>query len=60
MLLPLLSIVAYALALLWVAPTLVNLENAATVNKKPNMMLVFGLGYLPRFCIFLCYIMNYF
>ncbi|MEE3700562.1 inner membrane protein YpjD [Mannheimia haemolytica] len=46
MLLPLLSIVAYALALLWVAPTLVNLENAAIVNKKPNMMLVFGFGLL--------------
>ncbi|QIM67257.1 ABC transporter permease [Mannheimia granulomatis] len=46
MLLPALAIVAYALTLLWVAPTLVNLENATTVNKKPNITLVFGLGML--------------
>lgn len=45
MLLPILAIVAYALTLLWVAPTLVNLESA-TENKKPNITLVFGLGLL--------------
>ena len=46
MLLPLLSIVAYALTLLWVAPTLVNLESATDANKKPNITLVFALGLL--------------
>lgn len=45
MLLPILAIVAYALTLLWVAPTLVNLESA-TENKKPNITLVFGFGLL--------------
>lgn len=46
MLLPILAIVAYSLTLLWVAPTLVNLENATSANKKPNITLVFGLGLL--------------
>lgn len=46
MLLPILAIVVYSLTLLWVAPTLVNLENRTTVDKKPNITLVFCLGLL--------------
>lgn len=46
MLLPILAIAAYSLTLLWVAPTLVNLENTAIASKKPNISLVFGFGLL--------------
>lgn len=53
MLLPMLAIVAYALTLLWVAPTLVNLESTTAANKKPNITLVFGLGVLATVLHFL-------
>lgn len=46
MLLPILAIAAYSLTLLWVAPTLVNLENTVVTNRKPNISLVFGFGLL--------------
>lgn len=46
MLLPILAIIVYSLTLLWVTPTLVNLENTVATDKKPNISLVFGLGLL--------------
>ncbi len=46
MLFAILAIVAYLSALLWVVPTLVNLENQANSDKKPNIKAVFGIGLL--------------
>lgn len=43
MLFAILAIFAYLGALLWVAPTLANLENQAN-HQKPNIKAVFGIG----------------
>ncbi|WP_427835198.1 cytochrome C assembly family protein [Actinobacillus pleuropneumoniae] len=48
MLFAILAMLAYAAALLWVTPTLVNLENQ-TGDKKPNLKAVFGFGLLAVF-----------
>ncbi|WGE85522.1 cytochrome C assembly family protein [Actinobacillus equuli] len=45
MLFAILAILAYLGALLWVAPTVANLENQAN-NQKPNIKAVFGIGLL--------------
>ncbi|WP_294086910.1 inner membrane protein YpjD [uncultured Actinobacillus sp.] len=46
MLFAILAIIAYSTALLWVVPTLVNLENQTNSDKKPNIKAVFGIGLL--------------
>ncbi|EER46465.1 predicted ABC-transport permease [Actinobacillus minor NM305] len=46
MLFAILTIIAYSGALLWVVPTLVNLENQVNSDKKPNIKAVFSIGLL--------------
>lgn len=46
MLFALLAIIAYAGALLWISPTLVNLENNAKNGTKPNIKAIFAVGSL--------------
>ncbi|AWI50783.1 ABC transporter permease [Actinobacillus porcitonsillarum] len=46
MLFAILTIIAYSGALLWVVPTLVNLENQTNSDKKPNIKAVFSIGLL--------------
>lgn len=48
-----LAVLAYFAALLWVAPTLVNLQNQRDSDAKPNIKVVFGLGVLAVICHFL-------
>ena len=38
------AIIAYAGALLWVVPTLVNLENQTGKQTLPNIKAVFSIG----------------
>lgn len=46
MLFAILTIIAYSGALLWVVPTLVNLENQVSSDKKPNIKAVLSIGLL--------------
>lgn len=46
MLFAILTIIAYSGVLLWVVPTLVNLENQVNSDKKPNIKAVFSIGLL--------------
>ncbi len=46
MLFAILTIIAYSGALLWVVPTLVNLENQVNSDKKPNIKAVLSIGLL--------------
>lgn len=50
MLFAILAILAYSGALLWVVPTLVNLENQNANQAKPNIKAVFGIGLLAVVC----------
>ena len=46
------AIIAYAGALLWVVPTLVNLENQTGKQTQPNIKAVFSIGLVAVVCHF--------
>ena len=46
------SIIDYAGALLWVVPTLVNLENQTSKQTQPNIKAVFSIGLVAVVCHF--------
>lgn len=46
------AIIAYAGALLWVVPTLVNLENQTSKQTQPNIKAVFSIGLVAVVCHF--------
>ena len=46
------AIIAYAGALLWVVPTLVNLENQTGKQTQPNIKAVFIIGLVAVVCHF--------
>ena len=52
MLFSVLSIIAYCVALLWITPTLANIENQNS-NKKPNIKAVFSIGLVAVLCHFI-------
>ena len=46
------AIIAYTAALLWITPTLANIENQNS-DKKPNIKAVFAIGLLAVACHFI-------
>ena len=46
------AIIAYIAALLWITPTLANIENQNS-NKKPNIKAVFSIGLVAVLCHFI-------